>query len=56
MVNERGKIRLGFTLRISQKSIVKITQELRKMNIYKRVQLSITKIGEIIKIKNTRLD
>lgn len=51
MINERGKIRLGFTPGISQKSIVRITQELRKMNIHKWVQLPITRIGEILKLK-----
>jgi group II intron reverse transcriptase/maturase len=51
MINERGRIRLGFTPGISQKSIVRITQELKRMNIHKWVQLPITRIGEILKLK-----
>lgn len=51
MINERGKIRLGFTPGISQKSIVRITQELRKMKLHRLVHVPISEIGKFLRLK-----
>jgi len=51
IVKERGKIRLGFTPAISQKSITRIAKELKKMEFHRWVHYPISKIGELLKLK-----
>ena len=51
IVKERGKIRLGFTPAISQKSKTKIAKELKQMNFHRWVHFPITRIAELLKLK-----
>lgn len=51
VIKERGKIKLGFTPAISQKSIKRISRELYKLNIHRMVHFPITKLAEILKLK-----
>ena len=51
VVKERGKIKLGFSPGISQKSISRISEELYKMKIHRMVHLPITKIAELLNLK-----
>jgi RNA-directed DNA polymerase len=51
MVKERGKIKLGFTPAISQKSIKRIASDLYKLKIHRMVHFSIEKLAEILKLK-----
>lgn len=50
-VQERGKLKLGFTPAISQKSIARINEELRKLKIHRWTYFSLSKIGELLKSK-----
>ncbi len=51
IVKERGKIKLGFSPAISQRSISGISNELLKLKIHRRVDVSITTIAEIFNPK-----
>jgi group II intron reverse transcriptase/maturase len=51
IVKERGKIKLGFSPAISQRSISGISNELLKLKIHRRVDVSITTIAEILNPK-----
>jgi len=51
IVKERGKIKLGFTPAISQKSITRITNELKQMEFHRWVYFPITRIAELLKLK-----
>ena len=51
IIRERGKIKLGFTPAISQKSRVRIAKELVKMDIHRWVHHPISKIAELLKLK-----
>ena len=50
-VKERGRIKLGFTPAISQKSISRWSEELRKMDIHRWMHFPLTKIAEILRPK-----
>jgi retron-type reverse transcriptase len=51
VVKERGKIKLGFTPAISQKSINRISSELYQLKIHRWVHFSIDKIAELLQSK-----
>lgn len=51
VVKERGKIKLGFTPAISQKSINRINEELFRMNIHRMVQFPLSKIASMLRPK-----
>ena len=51
VVKERGKIRLGFSPAMSQKSRSRIVKELQEMNFHRWVQFPISKIAELLKLK-----
>lgn len=51
VVKERGKIKLGFSPAISQKSRTKIAEELKKMDFHRWVHFPISKIAELLKLK-----
>ncbi|MFA6817084.1 MAG: group II intron reverse transcriptase/maturase [Lentisphaeria bacterium] len=51
IVKARGKIRLGFTPAISQKSIARITRELFEMNFHRWVHFSINRVAELLNIR-----
>ena len=51
IIKERGKIKLGFSPAISQKSRSRIAKELNKMNIHRWVHFPISKIAELLKLK-----
>lgn len=51
IVKERGKLKLGFSPAISQKSIARINDELRKLKIHRWTYFSLSRIGEILKSK-----
>ena len=46
-----GKLMLGFLPAISQKSVTKINESLRKLNIRRWVYFSLSKVGELLKSK-----
>lgn len=52
IIKERGKIKLGFTPAISQKSITRILKELNKTNFQRWVHFPISRIAELL---NARL-
>lgn len=47
IVKERGKLKLGFSPAISQKSIARINDALRKLKIHLWTYFSLSRIGEI---------
>lgn len=51
MEKKRGKMRMGFSPAISQKSISRITAELRKMKFHRWVHFPISKIAELLRLK-----
>jgi len=51
IIKERGKLKLGFPLAISQKSIARINDELRKLKIHRWTYLILSRVGEILKSK-----
>lgn len=51
IIQERGKIKLGFSPAMSQKSRSRIVKELQEMNFHRWVQFPISKIAEILKLK-----
>lgn len=51
IVKERGKLKLGFSPAISQKSKARINDELRKLKIHRWTYFSLSRIGEILKSK-----
>ena len=51
MEKKLGKMRMGFSLAISQKSISRITAELRKMKFHRWVHFPISKIAELLRLK-----
>ncbi len=51
IVKERGKLKLGFSPAISQKSIARINDELRKLKIHRWTYFSLSRVGEILKSK-----
>ncbi|WP_317126400.1 group II intron maturase-specific domain-containing protein, partial [Pedobacter changchengzhani] len=51
IIKERGKIRLGFSPAMSQKSRSRIAKELNKMNFHRWVQFPLSKIAELLKLK-----
>ena len=51
VVKERGKIKLGFTPAISQKSINRISKELFQLKIHRWVHFSMHKIAELLQSK-----
>ncbi|HUW07494.1 MAG TPA: group II intron reverse transcriptase/maturase [Williamwhitmania sp.] len=51
IIKERGKLKLGFSPAISQKSIARINDELRKLKIHRWTYFSLSRIGEILKSK-----
>jgi group II intron reverse transcriptase/maturase len=51
IIKERGKIKLGFSPAISQKSISRISRELYKLKIHRMVHFPIQKLAEILKLK-----
>ena len=51
VVKERGKIRLGFSPAMSQKSRSRIVKELQEMNFHRWVQFPISKIAELLRLK-----
>lgn len=48
---ERGTLKLGFTPAISQKSIARITEVLRKLKIHRWTYYSLSRVGELLKSK-----
>lgn len=52
IIKERGKIKLGFTPAISQKSITRISKELNKINFQRWVHFPLSRIAELL---NSRL-
>jgi RNA-directed DNA polymerase len=48
VVKERGKIKLGFSPAMSQKSMSRIASELKQMNFHRWVHFPISKIAELI--------
>lgn len=48
---DRGILRLGFTPAISQKSIARITDVLRKLKIHRWTHFSLSRVGELLKSK-----
>lgn len=51
VVKERGKIKLGFSPAISQKSRSRIARELKAMSFHRWVHFPISKIAELLKLK-----
>jgi len=51
IIKERGKLKLGFSPAISQKSIARINEELRKLKIHRWTYFSLSRVGEILKSK-----
>jgi len=51
IIKERGKLKLGFSPAISQKSIARINDELRKLKIHRWTYFSLSKVGELLKSK-----
>ena len=51
VIKERGKIKLGFTPAISQKSRSRIAKELQEMNFHRWVQHPISDIARLLKLK-----
>ncbi len=51
IVRIRGKIKLGFSPAISQKSISRISEELFRMNIHRMVQFPLSKIAALLRLK-----
>lgn len=51
IVKERGKLKLGFSPAISQKSISRINEEMRKLKIHRWTYFSLSRVGEILKSK-----
>ena len=51
VIKERGKIKLGFTPAISQKSRSRIAKELQTMNFHRWVQHPISDIAKLLKLK-----
>jgi group II intron reverse transcriptase/maturase len=51
VIKERGKIKLGFTPAMSQKSRSRIARELQEMNFHRWVHFPISKIAELLKLK-----
>lgn len=51
IVQERGKLKLGFTPAISAKSIARIVDELMKLRIHRWVYLPLSKIAEVLRSK-----
>jgi hypothetical protein len=51
IINEKGRIRLGFTPDISQKSIARITEALRKLNIHRWVHFPLSRVAERLQSK-----
>jgi len=51
IVKERGKIKLGFSPAISQKSITRIARELTKMGFHRWVHFPISRIAELLRLK-----
>lgn len=51
IIKERGKIKLGFSPAMSQKSISRIVKELQEMNFHRWVQFPIQKIAELLRLK-----
>lgn len=51
VIKERGKIKLGFSPAISQKSISKITNKLKSMKFHRWVHFPISKIADLLKLK-----
>jgi hypothetical protein len=51
IIQERGKIKLGFSPAMSQKSRSRIVKELQEMKFHRWVQFPISKIAEILKLK-----
>lgn len=51
IIKERGKIKLGFTPAMSQKSRSRIVKELQEMNLHRWVQFPIDKLAERLKLK-----
>lgn len=50
-VKERGKIKLGFSPAISQKSRTRIANELKTMDFHRWVHFPISRIAELLKLK-----
>jgi group II intron reverse transcriptase/maturase len=51
IIKERGKIKLGFSPAISQKSIARISDEIFKMKIHRWVHFPISRIAELLRSK-----
>jgi len=51
IVKERGKIKLGFSPAISQKSMSRIASELKAMDFHRWVHFPIIRIAELLKLK-----
>jgi hypothetical protein len=51
IIKERGKLKPGFSPAISQKSVARINDELRKLKIHRWTYFSLSRIGEILKSK-----
>lgn len=51
IIQERGKISLGFSPAMSQKSRSRIVKELQEMNFHRWVHFPISKIGEQLRLK-----
>lgn len=51
VVKERGKLKLGFSPAISQKSRSRIARELKAMDFHRWVHFPISKIAELLKLK-----
>lgn len=51
IIKERGKIKLGFSPAMSQKSRSRIVKELQEMNFHRWVHFPISKIAELLKLK-----
>ena len=51
IIKERGKIKLGFSPAISQKNVVRISDELYKLKIHRWVHFPISRIAELINSK-----
>lgn len=48
---ERGKLKLGFSPAISQKSIARVNEGLRKLKIHRWTYFPLSKVGELLKSK-----
>lgn len=49
IVQERGKLKLGFTPAISSKNMARITDELLKLNIHRWVHFPLSRIAELLR-------